>query len=128
MKPPKLPSKNLAPPVIHPVDAGRAIMEVLARKFTPDDLMRRLEEGLDAMTPPISTKDGNIVTRPDFPTRHRYIETILAYLVGRPVERQEIISRSAPATLDDLLAKARSSSVFREAMLNVLRRLETEGG
>lgn len=44
---------------------------------------------LDAETPPIVTKDGKILVRPDNSTRLRALEFIYAYVVGRPIERQQ---------------------------------------
>lgn len=120
------------PPPVEPVtasveirlpDASRRMLEALARKITPEKLCARILEGLDATTPPIKTKDGNIVSRPDYATRLRYVEMSYAYLVGRPVERQEIITGKAPASLDDLIARAEQSPVFRDTMLALLQRL-----
>lgn len=104
-------------------DAARQMMATLARRIDPETLCNRIEEGLEAMTPPIQTKDGKIISRPDYATRLRYIDMAFAYLVGRPVERQEVITGKAPASLDDLVARAQQSPVFRDTMLALLQRL-----
>lgn len=110
---------------VTPTAAAVRIMEALARRFDAEELCDRIQDGLDAMTPGIVTKDGKVITRPDYSTRLRYIELLMAYQVGRPIERQMTINASPPATLEDLLEKARKSPVFRATLQDILRGLET---
>ena len=69
--------------------ASLKFMETLARRFDPEDLADILAEIMQAETPPIVTKDGLVVTRPDYRTRLEGLKFAYAYVVGRPVERQQ---------------------------------------
>lgn len=118
-------SANLAPPFIPPASSSQAITEALARRFEPEDLCNRIQEGLDA-TITITTKDGKVHTREDHSTRLRFLELVFAYQIGRPIERQMVINATPPATLDDLMEKARSSPVFRKTFMELLQAMEKE--
>ena len=109
---------------MHPGQASTALMDALCRRFTPDSLCDTLAAGLEAMTPPIVTKAGEVLSKPDYATRLRYLELAFAYQVGRPIERQMVIQSSPPATLEDLMEKARASPVFRKTLLDLLSSLE----
>lgn len=124
----KLVSPKAAPPApveVYSPKVAIAFMDTLARRFNPDDLADRLEAMLDAETPPIVTKDGKILVRPDNPTRLRALEFIYAYVVGRPIERQQIVNQTTGGSLEDFMAKCQASPVFRDT---VLRMLEGMGG
>jgi len=97
-----------------------AIIAELSRRFTPEKICNRLEALCDAMTPPIKTKDGNLVSRPDCSTRLRALDMLLAYLVGRPIERSMSIRADKPVTWDDMQREASQSPAMRETAIAAL--------
>lgn len=123
----KLVSQNAAPETMVTVpQASLKFMETLARRFDPDKLADKLDEIMQAETPPIVTKDGLVVTRPDYRTRLEGLKFVYAYVVGRPVERQEIINHRPPASMDDLLEQAKKSPVFLRTLMGMLQDMADE--
>jgi len=131
-KPGKLVSINQAAPVGQMMSvAGTKMMETLAARFEPEQLCLLLEDLLNAETPPIIDKAGNVHIRPDNGTRMRALEFVFAYIVGRPIERQQIIRANAPASLDDLIERAEKSPIFAQSLMALLERITVtrkEGG
>lgn len=122
----KLVSTKQAPPM--PVQAyspatAISFMDALARRFSADDLANKLESLMGAMLPPIMTKDGALIERPDNSTRLRAIEFVYAYVVGRPIERQQIVTSQQGGTIEDLINKAATSPVFAKTARNLLQNL-----
>jgi hypothetical protein len=115
--------KAIAPVYTPSTSSSQAITEALARRFAPEELCDRIQEGLDAVIS-ITTKDGKVHVREDHSTRLRFLELVFAYQIGRPVERQMVITSTPPATLDDLMEKARSSPVFRQTFLRLLQDMD----
>jgi hypothetical protein len=79
-----------ATPIPTPSDlrsAGSETMEELFRRIPPSRLVDKLERLLDATT---QTKSGNLIA--DSRTQLAAAQTLVAYYVGRPVERQEVVS------------------------------------
>jgi len=96
------------------------IMDELARRFHASELADKLEAIMSATTPPIVTRDGDVVTRPDYPTRLRAIDLTLAYLVGRPIERTLAIRAGKPQTPESLLDDAAKSPAMCDALIDAL--------
>ena len=122
----KLISTKQAPPM--PVQAyspatAVTFMDALARRFSANDLADKLESLMGAMLPPNMTKDGALIERPDNSTRLRAIEFVYAYVVGRPIERQQIVTSQQGGTIEDLINKAATSPVFAKAARNLLQNL-----
>lgn len=122
----KLVSSNQAPPM--PVQAyspqtAIAFMDSLARRFNADDLADKLHGMMDAMLPPIQTRNGKLIERPDNSTRLRAIEFVYAYVVGRPIERQQIVTSQHGGTIEDIINKAATSPVFAKTARNLLQNL-----
>ena len=123
-KPGKLVSINQAAPVGGMMSvAGTKMMETLAARFEPEQLCLLLEDLLNAETPPIIDKAGNVHVRPDNTTRLRALEFVFAYIVGHPIERQQIRHAKAPASLDDLVERAEKSPVFAQSLMALLERI-----
>ena len=118
-------SPSIAPTFTPAASTSQAITEALARRFKPEELCDRIQEGLDAVIS-ITTKDGKVLMREDHSTRLRFLELVFAYQIGRPIERQMVINATPPATLDDLMEKARSSPVFRKTFLGLLQSMDDE--
>lgn len=109
--------------VTHHLAAGKAdaaMMDELQRRFTPAKLADRLEALLDAMTPPIALKSGEVVSKPDCTTRLRACDLILAYIVGRPIERSLSIRAEQPQTPEALLEEATKSPAMLDMLLDAL--------
>lgn len=122
----RLVSTKQAPPM--PVQAyspatAISFMDALARRFSADDLADKLHEMMEAMHPPITTRDGKLIERPDSATRLRAIEFVYAYVVGRPIERQQIVTSQQGGTIEDLINKAATSPVFAKTARNLLQNL-----
>ncbi|MBK8772352.1 MAG: hypothetical protein IPM06_18290, partial [Rhizobiales bacterium] len=96
------------------------IIDELARRFPASALADKLESIMSATTPPILTRDGDVVSRPDYPTRLRAIDLTLAYLVGRPIERTMSIRAEKPQTPDALLEEATKSPAMLDMLLEAL--------
>jgi hypothetical protein len=112
---------------VSPDDAARDTMLTLAREFPPSALVVKLNAMLEA-TESYTSSTGKVITRPNWTPRAKALELLLAYIVGRPIERQQIIKTSAPATLDDLMAQAEASPVFLESLLSLLNHLKAKRG
>lgn len=110
---------------VSPDDAARDTMMMLASEYAPERLKEKLNEMLEA-TETYTNAKGVGYTRPLWSVRAKAVELLLAYIVGRPIERQQIIKTSAPATLDDLIAQAEASPVFLDSLLSLLGHLKAK--
>ena len=110
--------------------ADGEIMAELAARFPATKLADRLEALMDAMTPPILTRSGEIVTKPDCSTRLKAIDLTLSYLVGRPIERSLSIRAEQAQTPEALLEEARKSPAMLDMLIEGLMavRKEMQGG
>ena len=97
-------------------------MEALSRRFTPDAICNTLENMLTAVEVSKNRLDEEIV-RPAWHIRLKATETILAYMVGRPIERQMVLKAEQPATMDDLIVEAERSPAFAASLLAVLQKI-----
>ena len=97
-------------------------MTALQERFQPDQLFDRLEDAMLAESPFAS--NGITEYRPDWSARLKALDMAFAYQIGRPIERQQIISSNAPMSFDDLKKLAQNSPVFRETLISMLRDLE----
>ena len=64
------------------------LIETLAARFTPERIVGYIEDLLNATH---VTKGGNLI--PDNRARESAVKLLLAYVVGLPVQRQEIIQK-----------------------------------
>lgn len=99
-----------------------ALMEALQRSYSPESIIDEID-ALAQATVTYVTKDGREFSKPDFSTRLRAVELKIAYLIGKPIERQEVIQHRAPSTLADLEAKAAKSPVFKAGLKKLLAKL-----
>lgn len=97
---------------------GAEFARLLAAKFPPDLLLDRLDEQMHATY--FSAVAGEV---PDWPARHKGIELCLAYQLGRPIERQQVMQATAPMSWEALLKLAEASPVFRDTLLGMLESL-----
>jgi hypothetical protein len=104
-------------------DPARAVMDALAGRFTPEVLCAKLED-LMGFEKTYMNRNGDTISSPDGTVQLKAVETIIAYLVGRPIERQQVMTVAQPATMNDLLDKARKSPVFRSTLRQLLDGLE----
>ncbi len=110
-------------PPVNPLDTGREVALMLAARFSADYLERKLREMLNA-TETYVTKTGNEFTRPCWAPRMKALELLLAYQVGRPVERSQSIVVNEPPRREDLLEKAKRSPVFRASLVELIREVK----
>ena len=105
-----------------PVDS--AVIAELSRRFPAAALGQKLEALMEAMTPPIMTKDGKIISRPDYSTRLRAIDLTLSYLVGKPIERTMSLRAERPMTMEDIEKMASDSPALCSTLVAVLSRIQ----
>jgi len=72
-------------------------------------------------------RNGKEVRCPDHHTRLAALKDYMDRVVGRPIERQQVIHSNAPASLEDLMTKAKKSPVFNASLRELLERLKVEG-
>lgn len=108
--------------VVGMANPSKEIMDSLAARYTPESLIDELDEMSQAVVVYTNSK-GVVGSKPDYPTRFRSLELRFAYLIGRPVERQEIIKHSPPASIETLLEDAKRSPVFRKTLIDLLQSL-----
>lgn len=101
-------------------------MEALSRRFTPDSLCNTLQAMLTAVEES-KNRLGEVIERPAWHIRLKATETILAYMVGRPIERQMLLRAEAPATMDDLISEAERSPAFAASLLALLQKIVDRG-
>ena len=98
------------------------VMAAVANKFDGDKLAGLLDELCSAQ---VVTNGGRQV--PDNRTRLAAVTLVLAYLVGRPVERQEIVSVNLDAdSMTGLRERLRSSPAMRETLAGLLAEVEAD--
>lgn len=97
---------------------SREFMRALQSNFPPELLCERLEEQMTACT--FSRSGGLASYVPDWSARQRGIELAIAYIEGRPIERQQIMQSNAPMSWEAILGLANSSPVFRDTLLGML--------
>jgi hypothetical protein len=100
--------------------ASQQLSEVLDAEIPEERIARVLS---DAMAATMTTRAGTV--EPDHKTRVQAATLTLAYKVGRPVERQEVITREVTTSPDgDLAGRLRHSPALRK----VFRRILDEAG
>ena len=110
---------------VSPDDAARDTMVKLASTYPPEDIVKRLDSMLEA-TETYTTAKGASYTRPSWGPRAKGLELLLAYIIGRPIERQQVIKTTAPLSLEDLVEQAKASPVFLESLIGLLNRIKEE--
>ena len=102
------------------------IENAVAECVTPELIAEALvtaREALQAVRIHVPAK-GEVLKVPDFPVRLKAVEIILSWGVGKPVERQMIVSRNETVTTPDHLALlAEGSPEFKAGLVALLQRL-----
>jgi hypothetical protein len=99
------------------------VVAAIADKFGGEKIAKLLEELCEAES---LTNGGK--ARPDHRTRLAAVTLVLAYLIGRPVERQEIVSVNLDADAATGLAeRLKSSPALRSSLKKLLEDVEDEG-
>lgn len=104
-------------------DFSTGFMRAMQERFPASLLFDRLEDAMTACT--VAKVEGAKYWRPDWGVRLKGLETAIAYLIGRPIERQQIMSSTAPASWEDILKLAGKSPVFRDTLMGMLREMES---
>jgi hypothetical protein len=92
--------------------ASQQLADVLHAEIPGEHLARVLS---DAMAATMTTRAGTV--EPDHKTRVQAAALVLAYKVGRPVERQEVVSVNVGADSDaDLAARLKRSPSLQRAL------------
>jgi hypothetical protein len=71
-------------------------------------------------------RHGNELRTPDHNIRLAVLKDYLDRTIGRPVERQQILTFQQPATMETLLERIQGSPVLRKTLLEILQQAETE--
>jgi hypothetical protein len=96
------------------------VVAAIADQFGGEKIATLLAELCEAES---LTNGGN--RRPDHRTRLAAVTLVLAYLVGRPVERQEIIQVNLDADASEgLMARLKSSPALRSSLKKLLAEVE----
>ena len=109
-----------------PAEANLQITESLFQEFPDSDLIDVLREMLGA-TRVFVQKDGNVIETPDWPARDRAMRLIFEYRLGKPVQRQEIVTHNTNSTAD-VVEMARQNPGFRAALRQILEEPDNQDG
>lgn len=93
------------------------VAQLLLDRNMEDKAIAGLEDCLNA-TVTMRNEDGKLETFPDFKTILGAIQLVLAYTIGKPVERREFVTRQV-TTLEDLKQQSKSPE-FRRALQELL--------
>lgn len=108
-------------PTTQPTTPGERLAKYLEDEFPEERIARGLSE---IATATLTTRAGT--TEPDYKTRLAGLQLVLAYKLGRPIERSESVVVTMDADQDkDAARRLRHSPALREAMK---RALEEAGG
>jgi len=104
----------------HSKAASQQLAEVLHAEIPAERIARVLS---DAMTATMTSRAGTV--EPDHKARVQAASLILAYKVGRPVERQEVVNVNlGPSADEDLANRLKKSPALRRMMLRVITAAE----
>ena len=96
--------------------ANQQLAEVLHAEIPEERIARVLS---DAMAATMTTRSGTV--EPDHKTRVQAATLTLAYKVGRPIERQEVVSVNVGASADsDIAARLQHSPALRRMFRKML--------
>jgi hypothetical protein len=96
--------------------ASQQLAEVLHTEIPEERIARVLS---DAMAATMTTRAGTV--EPDHKTRVQAATLTLAYKVGRPVERQEVITKDVTTSVDeDLAGRLKRSPALRRMFRRIL--------
>ncbi|KAB2639807.1 MAG: hypothetical protein DVB25_04990 [Verrucomicrobia bacterium] len=100
--------------------ASQQLAEVLHAEIPEERIARVLSDAMSAM---MTTRSGTV--EPDQKTRLQAATLILAYKVGRAVERQEVVNVNLGASADaDLAARLKKSPALRRMMQRMIAEAE----
>lgn len=102
--------------------ASQQLAEVLHAEIPEERIAKVLS---DAMSATMTTRSGTV--EPDHKTRVQAATLTLAYKVGRPVERQEVVSVNVGADPDaDLASRLIKSPALRRMFRKILDEAEVD--
>lgn len=100
------------------------VMSAIVRRFNGEKLAKMLDELSQAES---VTNGGKKI--PDNRTRLSAATVILAYILGKPIERQEILNINMDAdSAHNLAEKLKESPALRAAFRSILEQAERDGG
>jgi hypothetical protein len=70
--------------------------------------------------------NGGVKREPDYTTRLAVLKDYLDRTIGRPIERQQLMTYQQPATMETLLERIQGSPVLRKTLLEILQQAETD--
>lgn len=103
-------------------DAAGGLHAEMVRRYADticDDL-----DALQKAETTYTTKTGEVHRKPEWSIRLKALELKMAYIVGRPIERQQIIHSEQPMSLDDLMAEAKRSPAYLQTLLDMLETIK----
>lgn len=113
-----------------PTDENRhgagALMDMMGSRFGPEWMYQKLCEGANAYTVVIVKENGvyqGILKVPNFGVQKQFLELITNHIVGRPIERQQIITAPKTSDLSELISSAQKSPILAETLVKVLQEI-----
>lgn len=103
---------------------GQRTIELLAKHVTPEAIAQAVASALQAET---VTREGTV---PDFRTRLEASKIYLNYLVGLPVQRQEIVHqavRNDQESMDRLLASPAAVAALEKMVVEAKAKFASRG-
>tara|TARA_R100000700_G_scaffold30415_2_gene37394 strand:+ start:201 stop:842 length:642 start_codon:yes stop_codon:yes gene_type:complete len=110
---------------IRAADLAPKIIESLAIKFGPDQVVAKIAECMSATK--TMAIGGKPFETPDFKTRLDALKLLLQYQVGMPVSRSEVVTHNVD-TMQTLENKMQKSPALRRAVGRMLDRSKAEDG
>jgi len=108
------------------ISISARVQDMIEREFSPECIQAVLADCLVAQKPVVLRigKEAEFSMEPDYATRLKAVELIWSYQLGRPIERQEIITASRPNSPEEVLAYLREqcekSPSFRASLNGLL--------
>jgi lipoate synthase len=110
---------------IRAADLAPKIIESLAIKFGPDQVVAKIAECMSATK--TMAIGGKPFETPDYKTRLDALKLLLQYQVGMPVSRSEVVTHNVD-TMQTLESKMQKSPALRRAVGRMLDRSKEEDG
>lgn len=98
--------------------AGMTLAQLRAT-VTPTEIAECLQEALKASTI-LATKDGDTIETPNWNARLQAVTILLNYFEGRPIERQEILTKDVTEDDGAVMARILKSPAARKELRKLL--------
>lgn len=110
---------------IRSADLAPRVIEELAKKFSPDIIVNKIAECLEATK--TMAVGGRPYDTPDYKTRLDALKLVMQYQVGMPVARSEVVTHNVD-TMQTLESKMQNSPALRRAVGRMLDKAKADDG